>query len=138
MGNEFEDLIYLVIDFDSIPSGWSNQEKRDSRKHVNSSIGEQSNIVSQLKTGHRKDIVTVLDEELPETIVQTAGKALFRIYTDLSNTKLKNAIYAAIADKLNKTVNAVKQKVEIIILGNQEAMLAYLAANKEKWGEATP
>lgn len=134
MANPFEHLTYVEIDYTAIPSGWTNQEKRDSRKRVNRSVGEQSTN-SHLDTGHRKYPATIFDEE--GELTQTADRALFRIdarqYAD--EQELIDTIIAEIADELGKTIQAVSQKVSIAIIGGQQEALDHIAANKAAWGE---
>lgn len=134
MANPFEYLTYVEIDYTAIPSGWTNQEKRDSRKRVNRSVGEQST-QSHMDTGHRKYPATIFDEE--GTVTQTADRALFRIdarrYTD--EQELITAIATEIADELGKTIQAVLQKVSIVIIGGIQAALDHIAAHKAAWGE---
>ncbi len=132
MSNPFDDLTYFIVDYSSIPSGWSHQERRDSRKRVNRSVGLQSNVQPHLKTEHRKDAPTLFDAE--GALIQTADKALFHT-SNLTDQEIVDNTIAEIADELNKTIQAVTQKIEITILGNQQDMLNYLAANKENWGE---
>ena len=131
----FDNLTYFIVDYSSIPSGWSHQERRDSRKRVNRGIGQQDNPQSHMNTNHRRDAETLYDAE--GVLTQTADKALYRIdatsYAD--EFDLIDAVIAEIADELNKTINAVSQKVAVTVLGNQQDMLAHLAANKAAWGE---
>lgn len=135
VSNPFDNLTYFVIDFDSIPSGWSHQEKRNSRKRVNRGVGQQSNAQSHLNTWHRKDAPTVFDED--DNLTQTAGKVLYRLdaLNYANEDELIDAVIAEIADELGKTINAVTQKVEVTIIGGQQDALDYLVANKVAWGE---
>ncbi|KKM73952.1 hypothetical protein LCGC14_1405320 [marine sediment metagenome] len=130
----FDDLTYFTVSI-LIPNGWTHQERRDSRKRVNRGIGQQNNPQPHMNTNHRRDIATLYDDK--GALIQTANKALYRVdarsYAD--ELDLINAVIAEITDELKKTTNAVTQKVQVTVLGNQTDTLAYLAANKADWGE---
>lgn len=131
--SEFDGLIYFVVDYDNIPSGWSNQEKRDSRKRVNRGVGKQNKPQPHLNTVHRLDVKTIFDDE--GVLTQTAGKAMFRVDTDMTDAELIDAVIAEMADELDKTINAVEQKVSVTVIGGQAGAIAHINANPASWGE---
>jgi hypothetical protein len=135
MSSPFDGLTFVVIDYSAIPSGWSNQEKRDSRKRVNRGVGNQSNVQPHTKTHHRQDLPTLYDDV--SEITQTANKALYSMDWNGTGQELIDLMIAEIADELNKTELAVSQKLEITIVGNWVDAIDYIAANKVAWGEAT-
>lgn len=131
--SEFDALTYFVVDYDNIPSGWSNQEKRNSRKRVDRGVGKQNDPQPHLNTLHRPDVKTLFDGE--GVLAQTAGKAMFRVDTGLSDAALIDAVIAEIADELGKTINAVEQKVSVTVIGGQQDANDHIDANPAAWGE---
>jgi hypothetical protein len=138
--SEFDNLTYLVVDLESIPSGWTNQEKSNSRKRVNLGIGRHNQQQSHLNTCNCTDLPTLFeDDENPDVITQTAGRMMYRLdATQYANEQeLIDVVAAEIADELGKTVQAVKAQAEIYIVGGQQESIAEKDNNPEKWNERT-
>lgn len=124
----------IEIDATSIPSGWSNQEKRNGRKRVTRSVGRQSTVAPQLKTHERKDLPTAYDDE--GELTQTANKWIVAVEPDgLTDEQIIDAMITEMADDLGKTVQAVETKVAFTVIGDWIDCKDYIAANKAEWGE---
>ncbi len=129
----FDGLTYFIVDWESMPSGWTKTEKRNARKRINRSVGKQGDPQTHLNTWHRKDLATVIDGQ--GVITQTANKSLQRADTNMADQEIIDKVNAEAADELGKDINAVKQQQEVTVLGNQQAMLDHIAANKARYGE---
>ena len=135
-------LTWVVVDYEDIPSALNNRHKRKNRKHLNAVLCQQSSMQPHLKTHHRKDQQTLLDED--GNVTQTANKAMYcldaRQYAD--EEEMIDDIYVQINADLDNDEKPrpfppgiVKSKVNVFVVGGWQPTLDYIAEHAEEWGE---
>ena len=130
ISNEFDDLIYFEIGF-NLPTGWKKQEERRARKSVNYGVGEQSNTVPHLKTGHMQNKKTRRDED--SNVIDTADYAIYRTTEPPGQIIAKDE--KTMSAEIGKPISAIRQHTSIVILGGQQEMIDHIEANKARYGE---
>jgi hypothetical protein len=123
-------FVELILD---LPTGWEKQQERAARKCIDVNVGKRNDRREHLNTCHRKNMVTLFDDE--GVLTQTANRSMHRVDTDLNDADLVEEFYAQIAYELDKTVDAVKIKVSVAVIGDQYDAMAHIDINKVAYNE---